>query len=144
MLCPPFSSCFLTIVNISKHHNCFTLPRPLLHSSRPYPPSGHCCPLSHSLLLVDLFNGLTTTKFTFLNPHLIILLTEMAGNAVTWTLPTSGGVPTHSGTESFLVEETTESVMQPDLRSRVDARDFADGGKYRCKYLPTSSHAGCG
>ncbi|KAK0616705.1 trypsin-like cysteine/serine peptidase domain-containing protein, partial [Immersiella caudata] len=43
--------------------------------------------------------------------------------------PATAGVV---GAEShFTLEASPESVMDPDLRSVVDRRDFADGGKYR-------------
>jgi len=59
----------------------------------------------------------------------------MAGVAATWSMPNLGQASSRVGTESFTLEATKESVMSPDLRSRVDPRDFADGGKYRCKFL---------
>ncbi|KAK5662714.1 hypothetical protein OQA88_8630 [Cercophora sp. LCS_1] len=55
----------------------------------------------------------------------------MAGIAATWTMPNVGKVSPMAGTDNFTLEATNESVMSPDLRSRVDPRDFADGGKYR-------------
>lgn len=58
----------------------------------------------------------------------------MARVAATWTMPNMGKVSPKAGTDSFTLEATKESVMSPDLRSRVDPRDFADGGKYRCKF----------
>ena len=62
---------------------------------------------------------------------------QMAGIAATWSMPKVGAVSERVGSESIILEETTESVMNPDLRSRVDPKDFADGGKYRCRYSPS-------
>ncbi|KAM7199747.1 Trypsin-like cysteine/serine peptidase domain containing protein [Naviculisporaceae sp. PSN 640] len=56
-------------------------------------------------------------------------LSKYAGVAGTWSLNLSLGNPP---AESFMsVEETKESVFDPDLRSPADKNDFKDGGKYR-------------
>ncbi len=67
-----------------------------------------------------------------------------AGVAATWTMPNLGEVSGAVGAEStFTLEATTESVIDPDLRSLVDKKDFADGGKYRCEFPSSLLVAWC-